>query len=218
MIALAFSGGKDSMACLHLMRGTLDCAIFVDTGYAYPETLALVDYARRIVPVHVVESHRPPHWIASDVVPADWTEIGQQFAGEKAATIRSYYDCCFDSIAKPLMQKASELGVTELVNGQRNSESRKSPTRDGDVVSGIVRRQPIEGWMAAEVLAYLATKMEVPAHYAIKHSSLDCYDCTAYARDSVDRIEWTKKAHPEFYAKYATRRVLLDGAIKEAMA
>ncbi|MDE2389927.1 MAG: phosphoadenosine phosphosulfate reductase family protein, partial [Betaproteobacteria bacterium] len=50
MRVLAFSGGKDSMACLHLMRGSLDCAIYIDTGKAYPETLELVRYAGSIVP------------------------------------------------------------------------------------------------------------------------------------------------------------------------
>jgi phosphoadenosine phosphosulfate reductase len=207
------------MACLHLCRDLLDCAIFVDTGYAYPETRALVEYAKTIVPVHVVQSNRPQNWIASDVVPADWTEMGQQFAGQRPATIRRYFDCCFDAIVNPLMLKAAALGVTELVNGQRNSESRKSPTSDGDTVAGIVRRQPIENWTSAEVLSYLETKMDVPAHYyTVKHSSLDCFDCTAYARDSGDRVEWMRGKHPALYAKYASKRVILEGAIREAMA
>lgn len=215
MRALAFSGGKDSMACLHLMRDSLDCAIYVDTGYAYPETLALVEYAATIFPVHTVKSTRKD-WIAADIVPADWMEIGQQFTSKKPVTVVPYYECCFESLGRPIMDKAIALGVTELVYGQRNDESHKATSRDGDMVCGIKRLHPIESWTADEVMAYLSTKMDIPAHYVIKHSSLDCYDCTAYQKDSVDRIEWTRMKHPEFHDKYLSRMTALNSAINEA--
>lgn len=205
------------MACLHLHRHELDCAIYVDTGYAYPETLALVEYARTMIPVHTVESNRNQFWIPADLVPSDWTETGQAITVNRDVIIKNYHDCCFESISRPLMQKAAELGVKELFNGQRNEENRKSISRDGDIVWGIIRRQPIEKWTIAEVFAYLATKMEIPAHYAFKHSSLDCFDCTAYRKDSVDRVEWMRDTHPDLYQRYAKRSAMLDAAIKEAM-
>lgn len=217
MKALAFSGGKDSMACLHLLRDSLDCAIYVDTGFSYPETLELVSYANSIVPVHIVKSERNGEGLPSDIVPIDWTTLGQQIAGKKSVKVQSYLGCCYESISAPIIKKAQELGVTELVYGQRNDENRKAPSRDGDVVFGMIRRHPIENWTADEVVAYLATKMEIPAHYAIKHSSLDCYDCTAYRKDSTDRIEWMRAEHPDLYQRYASRATLLDSALKEAM-
>ena len=217
MKALAFSGGKDSMACLHLLRDELDCAIYVDTAYSYPETRALVEYAAKLVPMHVVRSTREDDAIPADVVPMDWTATGQSMTGKKSCTVQSYFDCCFKNIALPLIEKAKELGVTELVYGQRNDESRKATSRDGNVVMGMVRRHPIEDWREQDVLEYLATKMDVPEHYEIKHSSLDCYDCTAYVQDSRDRIEWMREKHPIFFAHYRTRAARLDGALKEAM-
>jgi len=39
MLGLAFSGGKDSMACWYLYRDQQPIVIFVNTGKAYPETL-----------------------------------------------------------------------------------------------------------------------------------------------------------------------------------
>ena len=217
MRALAFSGGKDSMACLHLMKDQLDCAIYVNAGYSYPETLAMVDYAGRFLKVHVVNSRRPDV-IPADLVPADWTVDGQAYTTPKPITVVSYHECCNASLAAPLFAEAQRLGVTELVCGQRNEESHKATSRDGDMVMGIKRLHPIEDWTEAEVLGYLETQMTVPPHfYTIKHSSLDCYDCTGYRAESKDRLEWTAQAHPMFFLRYQARRDALDGAIKEAM-
>ena len=220
MRALAFSGGKDSMACLHLLHDTLDCAIYVDTGYSYPETRDLVDYAAKMVPMHVVHADRRGQnaleGIPADVVPVDWTRIGQAVSGAKAITIQSYLDCCLQNIALPLLMKAQALGVTELVYGQRNSETHRATARDGDVVCGITRMHPIEDWSETRVLMFLAERMDVPAHYAIKHSSLDCFDCTAYRKESSDRVEWMQTKHPQLYAAYRDRAALLDVALEAA--
>lgn len=215
MKALAFSGGKDSMAVLHLMRGELDCAIYVDSGYSYPETRKLVEYASTLIPMHVVKVDRGDE-IPSDVVPIDWTLDGQAVTSQKPFTVTSYIDCCYAHIALPLLKKAQELGVTELYNGQRNEEGHRSTSQDGAVVFGIVRRQPIEHWTDEEVIRYLGTKMEVPSHYAIKHSSLDCYDCTAYRKDSKDRVQWMANTHPLLFKKYQRRAMQLEQALRAA--
>ena len=220
MKALAFSGGKDSMACLHLLRSTLDCAIYVDTGFSYPETAALVEYARTIIPVHVVVSDRKAQneleGLPADVVPIDWTRLGHTITGPKPVLVQSYLGCCYESISKPLLDYAIQIGVKELVYGQRDDEGHKSPARDGTVVSGIRRRHPIEAWSASDVLAYLTTKMKVPAHYSINHSSLDCYDCTAYRKASKDRVDWMRFEHPALFQRYLARSERLDAALLEA--
>lgn len=204
------------------MRDVLECAIYVDTGFAYPETLALVEYARTILPVHTVSSDRAGQnkreGIPSDVVPIDWTNLGQSLTDNKPVRVQSYLGCCYENISAPLWKKAKELGVTELVYGQRTQEGHKSPARDGVVIDGIKRRHPIEGWTDAGVLDYLASKMDVPAHFHIKHSSLDCYDCTAFRRVSSDRVTWTRAKHPKFYRAYRERSSALEGALLEALA
>jgi phosphoadenosine phosphosulfate reductase len=221
MRALAFSGGKDSMACLHLMKDSLDLAIYVDTGKSYPETQRLVEYASTLVRMVIVKTDRDrqnvEQGIPSDVVPVDWTAFGQEVAGKKSVTIQGYLNCCFSNLCEPLTRKAKELGVTEIVYGQRDEEGYKSPSRNGSISDGMVRIHPIEDWTAEEVLAYLSTKMDVPAHYRIKHSSLDCYDCTAFRKDSKDRVDWTKEAHPDLYAEYLARVELLNAALKESL-
>lgn len=221
MKALAFSGGKDSMACLHLLRDELAFGIFVDTGVTYPETLDMVHYAETLLPIHIVTSDRigqnALEGIPSDVVPVNWTRIGQAMTSPKPTLIQSYLQCCFQNLAVPLTKKAIELGVTELVYGQRSSESHRSTASNNALLMGITRLHPIEDWTAERVLSYLASKMTVPAHYAINHSSLDCYDCTAYRSDSLDRIEWTKQKYPAFHQAFEAREHLLVSSLQESL-
>ncbi len=225
MQALAFSGGKDSMACLHLLRHELDCAIYVDTGFSYPETHAMVEYAETLLPVFRVYSDRvgqqAVHGLPCDVVPIEWTALGQSVTSPKPVTIQSPLHCCFENLCLPLLHKAKALGVTHLVYGQRNEEAYKGPARHGDQVDGMTRLHPIEDWTTQRVLDYLATKMTVPAHYAITRSSLDCYDCPAYARVSKDLVDWTKLRHPLLYLDYlknsnAVYRVLQEALCQQA--
>ncbi len=46
MLGLAFSGGKDSLACWYLHRHENPIVLWVNTGKAYPETVAIVDEIR----------------------------------------------------------------------------------------------------------------------------------------------------------------------------
>ena len=208
------------MACLHLMKDSLDLAIFVDTGFTYPETMEMVGYAGTLVTMHILTTNRKAqnemYGIPSDVVPINWTWLGQKMTFPKSVMVQSYMDCCYANIARPLWEEAKKLGVTELVFGERLEENHKSTSKHGDVVEGIKRLHPIEGWSEKEVFDYLATKMTIPEHFSVKHSSLDCYDCCGFKSDSEDRVQWTKERHPEFYAAYSERRTALDSALKEA--
>jgi 3'-phosphoadenosine 5'-phosphosulfate sulfotransferase (PAPS reductase)/FAD synthetase len=221
MRVLALSGGKDSMACLFLTKGTFDWAIYVNTGKAYPETIAMIRYASRLVPVVIVDTDQAGQnrrvGLPAEIVPVDWTLAGQMITGTKPVMVQSYLGCCYENISHPLFMKAKQLGATEMIHGQRNDEGHKSPARDGDVVEGVKRIHPIENWTSERVLSYLAQKMIVPDHYKIKHSSLDCYDCTAFRKDSHDRLKFTKQRHPGFYDEYAARRDQLNTALDAAM-
>lgn len=209
------------MACLFLMIDSLDCAIYVDSGFSYPETKKMIDIACDMLPVHVVKTDRygqnERQGIPADVVPIDWTALGQAVSGKKMVKIQGYLGCCYENLSAPLLEKAAELGVTELVYGERLDESHKSTSINGDTVNGIKRLHPIESWSADQVMAYLSEKMEIPEHFSIKHSSLDCYDCTAFRKDSADRIEWTRNKYPVFYAEYSARASALNNALSQAM-
>jgi len=221
MKVLAFSGGKDSMACLHLMKDELAAAVYVDTGYTYPETQGMVEYAKSLLPVHTVRSDRhgqnKEHGIPADLVPIEWTAIGQQMGTPKPYRIQPAFSCCFENIALPALRAAKALGATHLVCGQRTSDTHRSTSSNGDIVDGVVRLYPIESWTTEEVLAYLTTKMDVPPHYALQHSSLDCYDCPAYRRETRDLLAWTFHHHATLYAHRVERLRLVHEAVQEAL-
>lgn len=223
-IALAFSGGKDSWACLWLNKHRLHeiLVIWVNTGKNYPEMLRTIDRAKAICPNFVElivdrDGQNAYHGIPSDVVPINWTRQGQIFTGPKSVTVQSYLQCCYENIGASLQKYCQDHGVTHLIRGQRNDEGHKSTARDGSLVDGIQYEQPIEDWTEQEVIEYVAQHMALPSHFKFKHSSMDCYDCTAYAAESKDRIDYTKANHPTMYAEYEIRNQALKGALVESM-
>lgn len=221
MRVLAFSGGKDAMACLYLLRDSLDCAIFVDTGKTFPETQQMVEYAATLIPMEIVHSDREGQnareGIPADVVPVNWTRLGQMTTTPKPVMVQSYIGCCIENVIAPLFQKARELKADEIVFGQRDDETHRSTARDGDVIDGMMRLHPIEDWTRKQVLDYLATKMEVPPHFHFSHSSLDCYDCTAYTEGMGDVVTFMRRRHPDFYDAYLKRKKALGDALVEAL-
>jgi 3'-phosphoadenosine 5'-phosphosulfate sulfotransferase (PAPS reductase)/FAD synthetase len=222
-IGLAFSGGKDSLACLMLNREKLDeiTVFWVNNGKNYPELLETVGKVRQIcknfVEVSVSRQKQNEMFgIPSDVVPINWTKLGQELTSSKPVMIQSYLECCFANISAPLNEAIAAHGITHLIAGQRNEETHKSTTKHGDVVNGVTRIHPIENWTKKQVMDYLATVMDIPDHLHLEHSSMDCYDCTAYRKESKDRVRFTKKVHPELYAEYKVRSDALKTALKDA--
>lgn len=223
--ALAFSGGKDSFACLFLNRDKLhEITVFwVNTGKVYPETLQMIEFAKTMCPNFVEilsdrEGQNARKGIPSDVVPVNYTDLGFVMTGQKSVMIQDYLGCCFENIGRKLHDAAREHGITHMIRGQRTDESHKSPARNGSVVDGIIYIQPIEDWTREEVIQYLVKHMDVPDHFSIGHSSLDCYDCTAYSRESQDRVEFTRQKYPLFYMQYASRMTLLKTAINSELS
>ena len=223
-LGLAFSGGKDSLACLLLNKERLSeiTVFFVNTGKTYPETMKLVEYAKSIslnfIEILVDrEGQNAFNGLPADVVPINWTVLGQAQTEEKAVTIQSYLQCCYENIAKPLMDAAKHCGITHLIRGQRNDESHKSTSRNGDVVDGITFLQPIETWTTASVLDFIARHMEIPAHFNLGHTSLDCFDCTAYQKETKDVSSYRELNHPELHKKYLARKEQLDSVLREAL-
>lgn len=221
---LAFSGGKDSLACLLLNKERLSeiTVFFVNTGKTYPETMKLVEYAKSISPNFIEilvdrEGQNALNGLPADVVPINWTVLGQSQTEKKAVTIQSYLQCCFENIAKPLMDAAKHCGITHLIRGQRNDESHKSTSKNGDVVDGITFLQPIENWTTASVLEFIAQNMEIPAHFNLGHTSLDCFDCTAYQKETKDVSSYRELNHPELHKKYLARKEQLDSVLREAL-
>lgn len=223
-LGLAFSGGKDSLACLLLNKERLSeiTVFFVNTGKAYPETLKLVDYAKSISPNFIEiktdqQTQNEQNGLPADVVPVNWTVFGQAQTCKKPVTVQSYFQCCFENLAAPLHNAAKELGITHLIRGQRLDESHRSTSKDGDEVDGIVHLHPIEHWSTCDVLDFIARNMETPTHFNLGHTSLDCFDCTAYQKETKDVSSYRELNHPELHKKYLARKEQLDSVLREAL-
>lgn len=224
MKAIAFSGGRDSWACLWLNKSILESChvIWINAGSNIPEVIDSINKAKKMCPhFHEVKTDKDGnnirHGLPSDVVPIDWTALGHSVSGEKDVLIQSYLGCCYENISGPLHSFAKRLGVTELIRGQRNADLHKGTSRDGDVVDGITYRHPLESWSTDDVTKYLETKMDFPRHFLLSHSSVDCFDCTAYTKETKDKAAYLEKYHPVFFAEFIRKKALVDSAIATAL-
>lgn len=220
-VALMFSGGKDSIACLHLLQDYLDktALIWVNTGAAFPEIEEFMQGVKQLVPMFIeVRSDQPgsieERGYPSDVVPIRFTSYGQACTSDQPIKLRSYLECCSENFWVPADQAARDLGVTAIIRGQRKSEAHRSPFQSGDTWQGIEYVFPIEDWSDEQVLRFLEEKgVVLDDRLRMSHSSLDCWNCTAYLADSKDRMQYIKARHPEKYAEVQKLIKQIDAAV-----
>jgi 3'-phosphoadenosine 5'-phosphosulfate sulfotransferase (PAPS reductase)/FAD synthetase len=222
--ALAFSAGKDSWACLWLHEHQLAdiLVFFIDTGKTIPEVWETVAKAKAMCPnFEVVSVDRDKQnavcGLPSNIVPVDCTTLGQIITGPKPVRVQSYLECCYANITWPMLEFCRMRGVKELIMGQRADEAHKGSQKHGDVAHGVYWNLPIENWSRDGVMAYLAEKMDFPRHFAFEHSSVDCYDCTAFSKQSRDKVEYLKAVHPDLFKAYSERKLQLNAAIQTAL-
>lgn len=206
-VALMFSGGKDSIACLHLIKNYLDktTVVWVNTGASFPEIEALMEETRQQVPHFLEIKTNQPESIKSkgypvDVVPVNYTVLGQSVTSIKDFKVRSYFECCAENFWLPCDAEVRKLGITGVIRGQRQSERHRAPIKSGYVENGIEYNFPIETWSDSDVIDYLKSKdVVIDERLSMSHSSLDCWNCTAYMAESKDRFNYIKKHHPAKY-------------------
>ena len=206
-VALMFSGGKDSIACLHLVEQYLDkvLVVWVNTGANFPEIEALMEKTRAEVPNFLEIKTNQPESIkakgyAVDVVPVNYTNLGQSVTSIKDFKVRSYFECCSVNCWMPCDAEMRRIGVTGIIRGQRNSEAHRAPIKSGHIENGIEYHLPIEKWSKTDVVDYLRSKdVVIDERLSMDHSSLDCWNCTAYMAESAERFNYIKKHHPSKY-------------------
>lgn len=197
MMALQFSGGKDSLACLYMYRKQWDelYVVWVNTGAAYPDVIEFMEGWKNRLPHFIeVKTNQPEqvkeHGWPSDVVPLRYTKMGRIVGMDSPFLIQGWMACCGENIWLPMREAIINLGVTTVIRGQRNDEARKGLLRNGEVVDGITYLYPIENWTAQAVFKYLhIVGAEIPAYYELEQTSRDCWDCTGFLDENRARIE-----------------------------
>lgn len=194
--ALMFSGGRDSIVLLHVWKEKLNdtLVIWVNSGAAYPETQQMMWQIKKQVPHFLeIKSNQPKqieeNGYPSDVIPMSHTTIGQLVSGLRKTKIQSAFDCCNANLWKPAAKAIELLGIKTVVRGQRKEEGRTSPVRDGDVINGVTYLFPLESWTLKQVNEYVnRNNIVLPSYYQTEKTSRDCWSCTGYVNEQVDRI------------------------------
>lgn len=218
---LQFSGGKDSLACLHMLQPYWEqiTVLWVNTGDSFPETRDQMGDVARMVPHFLeVRSQQPAqngrHGPPADVVPVWDTPLGRMVDETRRFRVQTPFACCSENIWHPLDQATRSIGATLVIRGQRNEEGKKSPIRSGHVEGGLEYFFPLEGWSRARVLEFLASKdVSLPAHYACMDTSLDCQHCTAYLSENAGKFTYLRERHPKTYKAVQERLTYIRDAV-----
>lgn len=224
-VALMFSGGKDSIVCLELIKNYLDktYVVWVNTQANFPEITSLMDYVRKQVPNFIEVTSNQPEAIKTngyptDVTPINYTVIGQLCTEEKPIKLRSYFDCCGENIWVPAQKAVQSLGVTGVIRGQRNDEEHRGPIKSGYVENGVEYFLPIESWTSKDVINFLQeNNIDVGDRLNMSHSSLDCWDCTAFCNNSAERMNYIKKNHPDKHMHILEKLKQINHAVSSEM-
>jgi 3'-phosphoadenosine 5'-phosphosulfate sulfotransferase (PAPS reductase)/FAD synthetase len=197
-VALQFSGGRDSLALLcHMQPYLADLTVYyLDSGDAYPETRALVNFISGQVPNFRVIEGRVHDTMALYGWPSDILQSGAAwpFEGVKdSIRLNDRYLCCFNSIMLPMHRRMQEDGITLILRGQRLSDEPKSPVASGTEVEGVTIAYPIETWTDDEVMEVCGQL--APPYYAMGATSTpDCMHCTAWLEKGA--LPYLNTYHP----------------------
>lgn len=223
-VALSFSGGKDSLALLYLMRPYWDrlTVYWLNPGNPFPETVALMDRVRAMVPSFKEVAGRQREIIAadgwpSDVVPQRYTSDGNAIFGPTPFKVQARLQCCIRSMMAPLWQAMMADGVTCILRGKRRSEADRTGLESGHVTpEGVEIVFPLLEWTTRQVFDFLRNEgVELPASYGAASHSLDCMDCTAWWGEG--QAAYMKHAHPAMFRQYARRIWLIKRAVADQL-
>ena len=222
-LALQFSGGKDSLACLYLLQDRLHeiTVYWLNTGDGCPETVDLVQHVRTMVPNFVeittdVKAWRAKHGMPSDIVPANSHYIGSYY-GLSGPRLTNRFDCCAENLMRPLHERMIADGVDCVIRGTKKCDTGTVPAEGDTGPYHVVL--PIKDWSHQDVFDYLAS---VDAPYNPLYdfykgiSAPECFGCTAWWEDG--KSAYFKALHPERLGEYRANLEEIKAALHTHLA
>jgi len=193
-VNISFSGGKDSLASLILVRKLMPRidVLFINTGLEFPET---VEYVQKLCSNYKLKLHE----IRGD---SDFFEQAESF-GPPA---KDYRWCCKTNKLGPMtsfLARQYPRGCV-TIEGRRvyesfNRSSIKAVERN-PYVPGQTMLSPIRNWRALEVMLYIHWNGEVPNPlYDEDYERIGCWLCPASLQSEFSRL---KKSHPNLYRRW----------------
>lgn len=223
-IVLQFSAGKDSAACLWLLKPYWDriTLLWANGGNPYPETVTYIDHIWGLVPHFVELVGEQPGWVIKHGMPVDILPIsGSSFSNlmhdRAVPKLQAFNQCCSHNLWEPMAKYFYENGITGVIRGQKDCDSLKPPFRSGDKFGNIEFLHPIEDWTTSDVMEYLGDR--VPDSYKRGlPSSLDCMNCTAYAGENVGRVKDLELIYPPAAAQIRSIHSFLREELSSQLA
>jgi len=216
MRVLQFSGGKDSLATLLLLKDQLHeiTVLWADSGDSFLETYAQMEKVKAFCPNFEVVKGDQPKVIAdrgypSDVLPVRNHKVIQGLISIERVKLQGFLECCLSSFLMPMERRSKDLGATEIIRGVKKCDVIKGPTRDGDVIDGVLYRNPIWDWTEDQVMDFIKDSELRSPHYDLAHTSMDCMHCTAYLNDNHWKLPYLDKHYPDVGAEVRRRLKLI---------
>lgn len=218
-IALQFSGGKDSLAVLYLLKPYWNVltVYYCNSGDAFPETAALAQAIKEKVPSFVEVKGRQPETQKQYGWPSDVVSCGNtpfaRILGHDDFPLIDRYICCKLSIMDPMDERMKEDQITLIIRGQKAADKRKAPLKGG-VYDGVELLFPIEDWKDADIFQYLIEQnVEIPQYYLDGLTSApDCMYCTAWLEHGA--VGYIEKHHPTKFPVLKNRLAQIKVAIE----
>lgn len=221
-IALMFSGGKDSLACVYLLRAHLHRLVLFhnDTGDLLPETRAIVDHVKTFAP-NFLHVHGDVHaWINHNGLPTDLLPHSAHAVGQlmgEGPKLVGRYDCCWANLMWPIYHAAAERGVTLIIRGTKAADMNRLPVMSGAVEHGIEYFYPLQGWSNEQVFSYLRLQgAPISRVYDYVDNGPECARCPAWWGEK--RGAYLRKYHPELWEDYGARLKIVTDVLDKPLA